>query len=195
MNKDDQVLTDYQRQALKKSLDRIDDEMGVNSYDVQKQNQILSGRLDHLSHLYKNKDRQQQVGVLGGIFGGGSTLVVPAIALTLTFALGIVASHFYNAQYSKQSSSQSVDVLRSVATVDDKSIFQDVTAGNPIEERSKYLEAALRGGLKIQANQTDGKPSLQVSGLEASNPKHLEFKAVAGLPPNQAGSVTFTFAK
>jgi hypothetical protein len=195
MNKDDQVLTDHQRQTLKKSLDRMDDEMGINSYDVKKQNQILSGRLDQMSYLYKNKEKKQQAGVLGGIFGGGNTLVAPGIALALTFTLGIMASQFYSAHYGNQSSSQSVDVLRSETSADGKPAMQVVTTVNPAEERSKYLEAALRAGLKIQANQVDGKPSMQVFGLEASNPKHLEFKAITGLPPNQAGSVIFTFAK
>lgn len=195
MNKDDQVFTDQQRQTLKKSLDRLGDEMGINSYDVQKQNQILSGRLDQMSYLYKNKEKQQRVGVLGGIFSGGNTLVAPGIALALTFTLGIVASQFYNSNYGNQSSSQSVDVLRSGAAANGALITIAVTTQNPIAERSKYLEAGLRAELKIQATQADGVPSIQVFGLEATNPKQLEFKAITGLPPNQSGSVIFTFSK
>ncbi len=195
MNKDDQELTDYQKQTLKKSLDKISDEMGVNSYDVQKQNQILSGRLDQISYLYKNKERQQQNRLLLSIFGGGNTLVVPGIALALTFTLGVVASHFYNSQYGNRGLSQSADILRSGEVVDGKSVIQVVTAINPAEERSKFLEAALRAGLKIQVNQAEGKPIMQVFGLESANPEHLEFKAITGLSPNQAGTVIFTFAK
>jgi hypothetical protein len=194
-NKDEQVFTDYQQQTLKKSLDKIDDEIGINSYDVQKQNQILSGRLDQLSYLYKNKTKSAQVGVLGGIFGGGNTLVAPGIALALTFTLGIVASQFYSSHYGNQGSGQAVDVLRSDASVSDKPLIQAVSAKNPTAERSKYLEAALSAGLKVLFTQNGDIPSMQVFGLEASNPKQLEFKAITGLSPTQAGSVIFTFAK
>ena len=194
-NKEDQIFTDYQQETLKKSLDKMSDEIGVNLYDAQKQNQILSGRLDQMSYLYKNKEKQQQVGILGGIFGGGNILVAPGIALALTFTLGIVVSQFYNSHYGNQNSSQAADVLRSGKTIDGKPAIQVVTVANPAEERSKFIEAALRTGLKIQASQTDGKLSLQVFGLEAADPMHLEFKAISGLPPNQTGSVIFTFAK
>lgn len=194
-NKEDQIFSDHQHETLKKSLDKIDDEMGINSYDVQKQNQILSGRLDQLSYLYKNKSKSQQVSILSGIFGGGNTLVAPGIALALTFAMGIVASQFYNSNYGNQESSQPVDVLRSGSTGAEKPLVQQVIAQNPVAERSKYLEIALNAGLKVQFTQIDGVATMHVYGLQSGNPKQLEFKAITGLLPNQAGSVIFTFAK
>jgi hypothetical protein len=194
-NKEDQIFSDHQHETLKKSLDKISDEMGVNSYDVQKHNQILSGRLDQLSYLYKNKAKAQQVSILGGILGGGNTLVAPGIALALTFTMGIVASQFYSSHFGNQESSQSVDVLRSGSNGADKPLVQQVIAQNPVAERSKYLEIALNAGLKVQFTQIDGVASMYVYGLESGNPKQLEFKAITGLLPNQAGSVTFTFAK
>lgn len=194
-NKEDQILTDFQQKTLKKSLDKMSDDIGVNSYDVQKQNQILSGRLDQLSYLYKNKTKEAQAGVLGGIFGGGNTLVAPGIALALTFTLGIVVSQFYNSNYGNQSSNQTVDVLRSDANVSDKPLAQVVSTQNAAGERAKYLDAALRAELKIQFGQAGDILSMQVFGLEATNPKQLEFKAITGLSPTQAGSVIFTFSK
>jgi hypothetical protein len=194
-NKEDQIFSDQQHETLKKSLDKISNEMGVNSYDVQKQNQILSGRLDQLSYLYKNKARAQQINILGGIFGGGNTLVAPGIALALTFTLGIVASQFYNSYYGDQESSQPVDVLRSGSAGADKPLVQQVIVQNPVAERSKYLEIALNAGLKVQFTQIDGVATMHVYGLESGNPKQLEFKAISGLLPNQAGSVIFTFTK
>lgn len=194
-NKEDQIFTDYQQETLKKSLDKMSDEIGVNSYDVQKQNQILSGRLDQLSYLYKSNAKAAQVGMLGGIFGGGNTLVAPGIALALTFTLGIVASQFYNSNYGNQSSSQTVDVLRSGTSSSDKPLIQAVSSQNPTVERSKYLEAALRAELKIQFGQAGDVLSMQVFGLEETNLKQLEFKAITGLSPTQAGSVIFTFTK
>ena len=194
-NKEDQIFTDYQQETLKKSLDKMSDEIGVNSYDVQKQNQILSGRLDQLSYLYKNKPKVAQAGLLGGIFGGGNTLVAPGIALALTFTLGIVASQFYNSHYGNQGSGQAIDVLRSGPSSSDKPLIQAVSTQNPAGERAKYLDAALRAELKIQFGQAGDALSMQVFGLEEANPKQLEFKAVTGLPPTQAGSVIFTFTK
>jgi hypothetical protein len=194
-NKEDQIFSDRQRETLKKSLDKIGDEMGVNSYDIQKQNQILSGRLDQLTYLYKNKAKAQQVSILGGIFGGGNTLVAPGIALALTFTMGIIASQFYNSNFSNQESNQSADVLRSGSAGTDKPLVQQVIAQNPVAERSKYLEIALNAGLKVQFTQLDGVATMHVYGLESGNPKQLEFKAITGLLPNQAGSVIFTFIK
>ncbi len=194
MDKNDQIFTDQQQKTLRKSLDRLSDDMGVNTYDVQKQNQTLSGRLDQMSYLYKNK-KQQQAGTLGVIFGGGNTLVVPGVALALTFTLGIVVSQFYSLHYGNQGSGKSVDVLRSEATTNDTPITIAVLTQTPVIDRSKYLEAGLRAGLKIQATQTEGIPTIQVFGLEATNPNQLEFKAITGLPPNQSGSVIFTFTK
>lgn len=194
-NKEDQIFSDYQHETLKKSLDTISDEMGVNSYDVQKQNQILSGRLDQTSYLYKNKAKSQQVSILGGIFGGGNTLVAPGIALALTFTMGIVASQFYNSHYGNQESSQAVDVLRSGSNGTDKPLVQQVITQNPAAERSRYLEIALNAGLKAQFTQIDGVATMHVYGLESGNSKQLEFKAITGLLPNQAGSVIFTFTK
>ena len=194
-NKEDQIFTDYQQETLKKSLDKMSDEMGVNSYDVRKQNQILSGRLDQLSYLYKNKAKTAQVGVLGGIFGGGNTLVVPGVALALTFTLGIVASQFYSSHYGGQGSGQTTDVLRSGADSSGKPLAQIVSTKNPTAERAKYLDAALRAELKIQFGQVGDILSMQVFGLEAANLKQLEFKAITGLSPTQAGSVIFTFTK
>ena len=194
-NKEDQIFTDYQQETLKKSLDMMSDELGVNSYDVQKQNQILSGRLDQLSYLYKNKAKVTQAGLLGGIFGGGNTLVAPGIALALTFTLGIVASQFYSSHYGNQGSGQAIDVLRSGPSSSDKPLIQSVSTQNPAGERAKYLEVALRAELKIQFGQADDTLSMQVFGLEATNPKQLEFKAITGLPPTQTGSVIFTFTK
>jgi hypothetical protein len=194
MDKNDQVFTDKQQQTLKKSLDSLSEDMGVNSYDVQKQNQTLLGRLDQMSYLYKNK-KQQKVGMLGGIFGGSNTLVAPGIALVLTFTLGVVASQFYGLHYGNQNSGKSADVLRSEATANDIPVTIAVLTQTPVTDRSKYLEAGLRAGLKIQAIQTDGIPSIQVFGLEPSNQNQLEFKAITGLPPSQSGSVIFTFSK
>ena len=195
INKEDQILSDRQQETLKKSLDRIGDEMGVNTYDIKKQNQILSGRLEQLSYLYKNKAKSQQVSILGGIFRGGNTLVAPGIALALTFTMGIVASQFYTSHYGSGSSGQTADVLRSGADSSGKPLAQMVSAQNPTAERAKYLDAALRAELKIQFGQVGDVLSMQVFGLEATNLKQLEFKAITGLSPTQAGSVIFTFSK
>ena len=194
-NKEDQIFSARQQEALKKSLDKIGDEMGVNLYDVQKQNQILSGRLDQMSHLYKSKTKSAQAGVLSGIFGGGNTLVAPGIALALTFILGIVVSQFYSSYYGGQGSGQMVDVLRSGADSSGRPLVLIVSTQNPNAERAKYLDVALRAELKIQFGQTGDILSMQVFGLEATNSKQLEFKAITGLSPTQAGSVIFTFTK
>jgi hypothetical protein len=194
MDNNDQVFTDKQQQTLKKSLDSLSNDMGVNSYDVQKQNQTLLGRLDQISYLYKNK-KKQKVGILTGIFGGSNTLVAPGMALALTFTLGVVASQFYNLHYGNQSSGKSADVLRSEATANDIPVTIAVLSQTPVTDRSKYLEAGLRAGLKMQAIQNGGVPTLQVFGLDAANQNQLEFKAITGLSPNQSGSVIFTFTK
>jgi hypothetical protein len=192
-NKEDQIFSDHQQETLKKSLDKIGIEMGVNLYDVQKQNQILSGRLDQSSYLYKSK--LAQAGVLSGLFGGSNTLVAPGIALALTFTLGVIASQFYSSYYGGQGSSQMVDVLRFGGDSSGKPLVQSVSTKNPAAERAKYLDVALRAELKIQFGQTGDILSMQVFGLEATNSKQLEFKAITGLSPTQAGSVIFTFAK
>ena len=194
-NKEDQIFSARQQETLKKSLDKIGDEMGVNLYDVQKQNQILSGRLDQMPHLYKSKTKSAQAGVLSGIFGGGNTLVAPGIALALTFTLGIVVSQFYSSYYGGQGSGQMVDVLRSGADSSGKPLVLIVSTQNPNAERAKYLDVALRAELKIQFGQTGDALSMQVFGLEATNSKQLEFKAITGLSPTQAGSVIFSFVK
>lgn len=194
-DKEDQIFSGHQQETLKKSLDKIGDEIGVNLYDVQKQNQILSGRLDQMPYLYKSKTKSAQAGVLSGIFGGGNTLVAPGIALALTFTLGIVASQFYSSHYGGQGSGQMVDVLRSGEDSSGKPLVQSVRTQNPTAERAKYLDVALRTELKIQFGQAGDALSMQVYGLEATNPKQLEFKAITGLSPTQAGSVIFTFAK
>jgi hypothetical protein len=195
IDKEDQIFSSHQQETLKKSLDKIGDEIGVNLYDVQKQNQILSGRLDQMPYLYKSKTESAQTGVLSGIFGGGNTLVAPGIALALTFTLGVVASQFYSSHYGGQGSGQMVDVLRSGEDSSGKPLVQGVRTQNPTAERAKYLDAALRAELKIQFSQVGDILSMQVFGLEATNPKQLEFKAITGLSPTQAGSVIFTFSK
>jgi hypothetical protein len=194
-DKEDQIFSGHQQETLKKALDKIGDEIGVNLYDVQKQNQILSGRLDQMAYLYKSKTKSAQAGVLSGIFGGGNTLVAPGIALALTFILGVVANQFYSSHYGGQGAGQMVDVLRSGEDSSGKPVVQSVRIQDPTAERAKYLDVALRAELRIQFGQAGDTLSMQVFGLEATNPKQLEFKAITGLSPTQAGSVIFTFAK
>jgi len=194
MNKnDEQIFSDYERNTLKKSLDKINDELGIHNFDIKKQNQILSGRLQQMSYLYKNKTSHKRGMLLGGILGSGSTLVASGIALALTFTFGIVASQLYSSYYGNKVSSLPADVLRSGVNDPDKLIIQAVTTQNPVTERSKYLEAALRAELKIEFLENAGTPTMQVFGLEPKNPKQLEFKAITGLSPTQSGSVIFTF--
>ena len=196
MNKNDEkIFSDYERNTLKKSLDKINDELGIHDFDIKKQNQILSGRLQQMSYLYKNKTSNKQGVLLGGILGSGSTLVASGIALALTFTFGIFASQLYSSYYGNKVSSQPADVLRSGVNDSDRLTIQAVITQNPVTERSKYLEAALHAELKIEFIENAGNPTMQVFGLEPKNPKQLEFKAITGLSPTQSGSVIFTFTR
>lgn len=212
-DQNDDVFSDAQQRALNNAFQKMNTQLGIDSYDVKKQEQILKGRLEQIprpqpkhSKVYKTFSRLKN-----GFSGPWFTAAIAS------FGIGLVVSRlFFIAEplqvaninltgeperivQSASSNNASKEVMDTVQSVLDKSAIQplemNIQALDLVNERNKLIGAALKAGLTIQISEDINGVAIRVDGLRADLPKQKEFKSLFKVPQEQQGPIIFTLIK
>jgi len=215
-NKDDQndeVFSSAQQSALKQAFQKLNNQLGVDAFNVEKQAQILRGRLDQIPSpkprlsVFHNLVLKMRKGFSGPWF-------TAAIA---SFGIGLAVSRIFliaeplqvasiNLNVNSEKSIQSVssnnsnnDVMEAAQTVSNKLAVQpleiNIQAPDLEKERNKLISAALKAGLSIQISGDIDGFKVRADGLSANKLDQKTFKTLYKISEDQEGSIIFILKK
>ena len=212
-DQNDDVFSDAQQKALNNAFQKMNTQLGLDSYDVKKQEKILKGRLEQIPRPQPKHSKSYKMfsRLKNGFSGPWFTAAIAS------FGIGLVMSRLFfiaeplqvaNINFtsgperivqSASSNNASKEVMEAAQSVLDKTAIQplemNIQALDLVNERNKLIEAALKAGLTIQISEGINGVAIRVDGLRANLPKQKEFKALFKVPQEQQGPIIFTLIK
>lgn len=212
-NQNDDVFSSAQQGVLKKAFKKLNTQLGIEAYDIEKQAQILKGRLDQISTPQPKVSKFYQLAsnIRGGFSGRWFTTALAS------FGIGLVVSRVFfiaeplqiaglNFNIHSERNVQSVssnnsgnEVLEAAQSVSSKLAAQpleiNIQTPDLDNERNKLIGIALQAGLSIQISGKASNITVRVDGLAADVPKQKAFKTLFKIAQEQEGPIIFTLIK